>query len=267
VLVLPGSPPPRPARARGGLGGRHRDDPGSEVGDVRPVPRRAAKRAAVGQRRAPRRPRRAAYRGHGLRGAAGRRGRPARDGTPARRRHGRRRLGLLHRPRLPAQRVREHAGADRAGALDALAPRLLLLTRARRIRDAARLDRRGHSNRRRGRGAGADRARQGLRARELVQARGRARSDRRRPPPRRGRRGRRLSVQRRQHEDGQPHAGLGPRGRHGEAARASDRPGGAQTHHRRVPRGRRALGHRLAGRRRLRPDSSSPRAVAASWRA
>jgi N-acyl-D-amino-acid deacylase len=69
-------------------------------------------------------------------------------------------------------------------------------------------------------GVPADRPRQGLRPRELAEARRRAGPHRAGAPPRCGRGGRRVPVQRGQHEDGQSHARVGARGRHGQAARA-----------------------------------------------
>ena len=59
VLVLPGADRAGPRGVRAGLGGRHRRERRPPLGDVRAVPRRAALRAAVDQRRPLRRPRRA----------------------------------------------------------------------------------------------------------------------------------------------------------------------------------------------------------------
>ena len=83
-------------------------------------------RPAVGEHRALRRTG-AAHRGHGLRGAPGRQRRHEGDAAPARRGHGRRRVRPLDRARLRAERLLRHGRADRAGEVDVVARRLLLL--------------------------------------------------------------------------------------------------------------------------------------------
>ena len=115
---------PGPRRHRAGLGGRHRrPDPiawetfgststpcaalGPSVNIAQFVGHGALRLAAMGLEARPADARRAE--GHA---------------APARRGDGRRRLRLLHRPRLRAERLRRHRGADRAGPVHGRARRL-----------------------------------------------------------------------------------------------------------------------------------------------
>ncbi len=170
--------------------------------------------------------------------------------APARRGSGRRRVWLLDGAGLSAERLQRDPGADRARPLDGPARWPLLLPRARRERDGGGLHPRGHPHRRGRRRRRADRPRQGGRARELGKDGSRPAAHRRGARAGRRRERRRLSLSRRQHQDGQPHALVGPRRGHPETAGAPGRPDDAPAHHRGMPRRRRALADDLAGRRR-----------------
>ncbi len=254
VLVLAGAAASRPGRGRARMGGRHRRLARPGVGDVRAVPRRARRHPSRGQRRAPGGPRGAPHRRDGLRESPRRHGRPQGDGAAARRGDGRRRVRLLHRSRVRAQRLLEHRGADHARARDARGQRALLLAHPRGVLDAARLHRGSDPHRRRGRRRRPGLAREGLGQGELAEDRRGAAHDRGRQGARRGRARRRLPLQRRQHQARQPHADVGARRRHREAPGAARGSRHAPEDHRRVPDRRRAVGHGVAGRRRLRPD-------------
>jgi len=245
VQLLPGAGRPGPGRSRAGVGGRHRRQAPDHLEHLRRVPRSPAGPGAVGEHRAVRGPRRPAP-GRGRPRRAPRHARRAeRHGAAARGGAGRRRLRLLHRSRVRAQRLRQHGGAGLPRAQHGAPARPLLLPYPRRGGHARAGRRGGDLDRRAGRRARADRPREGVGPGELGQDGPRPAHDRRRARPRRRRHRRRLSLPGGQHQDGQPAPGLDARRRHLEAARAPDRPQGAAARDRRLPGGRRALAHRL----------------------
>ncbi len=245
MQLLPGARGAGPRRIGARVGRRDRRPAPHRVGDVPAVSGAPPPPRAVGERRPVRRPRRPQARDGGHREPRSDQGRAGADGAAPRRGARGGSLRLLDRARLCAERVRRHRRAGQPGAEHGGARRPLLLPHPRRgghPRDGAR---RGDQDRR-GRGrARPGLPREGVGARELGKDGPSASDDRFGPGARARRHRRRVSVSRREHQDGQPPARLDARRRHRQATGAAGRSGGAAPGDAGLPGRRRALAHRL----------------------